>query len=128
MKTEETFVERRKHKRYVVGYCTYAVLRPPATTIGQIVDISLSGLAFQYFSPNGDAMQYHSLDILAAEGLCLENISYELIDDITIPNDVPFSELKMYRHCIKFNGLTDHQKRQIQSFINTHTTTDTGSA
>ena len=121
MNTKETFIERRKHKRYLAGECTYAVLRHPANTIGQFVDISLSGMAFNYVLTNGEKLQYHHLDLLAAEGLCFEYLSYERIDDFMIPCDqLPFSGLTMHRHCIKFNGLTDEQEIKLHGFIKKH--------
>jgi hypothetical protein len=129
MNTKETFIERRKHKRYLAGECTYAVLRPPTNIIGQIVDISLSGLAFNYVVSDGKAMKSHYLDLLAAEGLCLEYLPYELIDDFMIPCDeAPFSGLTMHRHCLKFNGITDEQKIKLHDFMKKHGITRTNIA
>ena len=117
MHTKET-VERRKHQRYHAGDCTYAVLRPPANIIGQIVNISRSGLAFNYVFSDGMSMKSHFLDLLAAEGLCLEYLPYDLIDDFMIPcEQLPFSGLTMHRHCIKFNGMTDGQRIKLENFI-----------
>ena len=117
MSTDKAFVERRKHKRYLTRDGTYAVLRPPANKIGKIIDISLSGLAFSYFSTNGAPMECPGLDLLADEGLCMENMPYTLVDDCIIPNEQPFSQITMRRHCIQFNGLTEEHKKQLQSFI-----------
>ncbi len=125
MSAKETFVERRKHKRYITQDGTYAVLRPPANKIGKIIDISLSGLAFSYFSTNGKPMQSPGLDLLADEGLCLENMPYQLIDDCVMPNEQPFSQITMRRHCVKFNGLTDEHINQLQTFIKKYGMADT---
>ncbi len=124
MSTDKTFAERRKHKRYFTIDGTYAVLRPPANKIGKIIDISLSGLAFSYFSTNGATMVSPSLDLLADEGLCLENMTYTLINDCIIPYEQPFSQITMRRHCIQFNGLTEDHKNQLQTFIDKYGTTD----
>lgn len=128
MNTKQTFVEPRKHKRDLTEVCTYAVLRHPANTIGQIIDISLSGLAFNYLSSNSKPTESNSLDILAGEGLCLENIAYELIDDFIIPHELPFSKLIMHRQCVKFSGLTNDHVIQLQAFIKNHGITDTNIA
>jgi hypothetical protein len=103
---------------------TYAVLRPPANKIGKIIDISMSGMAFTYFSTNGKTIESPGLDLLADEGLCLENIPYDIVNDCIIPNEQPFSQITMRRHCIKFNGLTEDHTRLLKSFISKYGTTD----
>lgn len=124
MSIEEPSVERRKHKRYLTRDGTYAVLRPPANKIGKIIDISLSGMAFTYFSTNGKTMESTGLDLLADEGLCLENIPYTTVNDCIIPNEQPFSQITMRRHCIQFNGITNEHINQLKSFITKYGTTD----
>ncbi|MBC8316993.1 MAG: PilZ domain-containing protein [Desulfobulbaceae bacterium] len=124
MSTEKSFVERRKHKRYTTKDGTYAVLRPPANKIGKIIDISLSGMAFTYFSTNGKTIEATGLDLLADEGLCLENIPYLMVDDCIIPNEQPFSQITMRRHCIQFNGISDEHANRLKSFIKKYGTTD----
>jgi hypothetical protein len=124
MSIEKPFVERRKHKRYLPQDGTYAVLRPPANKIGKIIDISLSGMAFTYFSTNGKTIASKGLDLLADEGLCLENIPYTMINDSVIPNEQPFSQITMRRHCIQFNGISDDHRNQLKSFISKYGTTD----
>lgn len=120
--TKNTFVERRKQKRYLSRDKSYAVLCIPGNTIGKIIDMSSSGLAFQYFSANDKLMDSHSLDIITMEkGLCLEHVPYELIDDFIIPYEHnPFDQLIMRRHCVKFNSLTNDHVTKIQSFLKEH--------
>lgn len=102
-------IERRQHPRYIMRQGTYAFLRPPANKIDQILDISLSGLAFTYFSTNGASSETNGLDVLTAGGLCLENIPFETVNDFIIPNEQLFSQISMRRRCIKFGYLsTDH--------------------
>lgn len=119
MITNKTFVERRRYKRFSPRINSYAVLDIPGNTIGQIIDISLSGLAFKYFSAKGKPIESPDLDILTTEqGLCLEGIPYTLVDDFAVSKkQQPFNQLEMRRHCVKFNDLTEDRITKIQSFI-----------
>ena len=119
MDTQKTFVERRKHKRYRSQICIYTVIRSPENTIGQLIDISLSGLALNYLSANSKPMRSSIFDLLAEEGLYIPNIPYEQIDDFVIHHELPCCQF-MHRHAVKFNGLTDSQVIQIHSLVSKH--------
>lgn len=119
-------VERRKQPRYILREGTYAFLRPPANKIGQILDISLSGLAFTYFSTNGASCEPEGLDLLAEGGLCMENIPFETINDFIIPNEHPFSQITMRRRCIKFANISTDLTAYIQDIINKYGPGDPG--
>ncbi len=110
-------VDRRKDKRFLLREGTYAFLRPPANKIGQILDISVSGLAFTYFSTNGASQDSHGLDLLAEGGVCLENVPFETVNDIVIPNEHPFSQITMRRRSIKFGDLTADHTLYIENLI-----------
>ncbi|MFH1216097.1 MAG: PilZ domain-containing protein [Pseudomonadota bacterium] len=117
MASESADIDRRRHKRYVMCDGTYAFLRPPANKIGQIIDISMSGLAFCYFSTNGASRDAQGLDLLVEEGLCLEDIPYTTVNDFILPNEQPFSQITMRRRCIKFGSLTIKHKEHLQQLI-----------
>ena len=49
-------VERRKNKRYKAVEGAYAAISPNSHKLGQIIDISMGGLAFKYIDTNnGDS-------------------------------------------------------------------------
>jgi hypothetical protein len=118
MASEQPIIERRGHKRYLVRDGTYAFLRAPANKIGQIIDISLSGLAFCYFSTNGASRDADGLDLLADDGICLEDIPYTTINDFILPTEQPFSQITMRRRCVKFGHLTEKHQAHLQKIIN----------
>ena len=118
MASEQPIIERRRHKRYLVRDGTYAFLRPPANKIGQIIDISLSGLAFCYFSTNGASRDANGLDLLADDGICLEDVPYTTINDFILPTEQPFSQITMRRRCIQFGPLTERHLEYLQKIIN----------
>ncbi|MCJ7600662.1 MAG: hypothetical protein MUO63_04060 [Desulfobulbaceae bacterium] len=118
MASEQAKIERRGHKRYLVRDGTYAFLRPPANKIGQIIDISLSGLAFCYFSTNGASRDSNGLDLLADDGICLEDVPYTTINDFILPTEQPYSQITMRRRCIKFGLLSKKHREYLQKIIN----------
>ncbi len=118
MAYEQPIRDRRKHKRYFARDGTYAFLRPPANKIGQIIDISVAGLAFCYFSTNGPSRDANSLDLLADDGICLEGIPYTTINDFILPTEQPFSQITMRRRCIKFGILTEQHLENLKNIIN----------
>lgn len=109
--------ERRKRERFIMRDGAYAFLRPPANKIGQVIDISLDGLAFSYFSTNGPILDAHGLDLLADEGIYLENLPFKTVNDFIIPNEQPYSQITMRRRCIQFGNLTTRDRNLIQNLI-----------
>jgi hypothetical protein len=77
----------------------------------------MSGLAFCYFSTNGATKDAHGLDLLADEGICLEDIPYTTINDFIHPNEQPFSQITMRRRCIKFGPLSAKHRDYLQKII-----------
>jgi len=47
-------VERRKSKRYRAVEGVYAAISPRSNKLGQIIDISMGGLAFKYIDTNNN--------------------------------------------------------------------------
>ncbi|MCB2183711.1 MAG: PilZ domain-containing protein [Desulfobulbaceae bacterium] len=117
MEKEISFKERRKHKRFIMRDGTYAFLRPPANKLGQIIDISMSGLAFSYFSTNGASLESAGLDVLADEGVFLENLPIKTVNDFVLPNEQPFSQITMRRRCVKFKSLSREHKEHLLRVI-----------
>lgn len=121
MSIEKTMSERRREKRIMLrDGSAYSIIRPPANKIGGVIDISLSGLAFSYFSIDGKAQKPDRLDILSNGDLTLENIPCETVNEFAIPNEQPFSQITMRRCCVKFGTLTPQHIEQIEYLIANH--------
>lgn len=118
MERKEIAVERRAEKRYLMRGDTFAFLHPPVNKIGQLIDISLSGLAFSYFSTSGASMESNGLDLLGDGGIYLEDIPYQTIHDYVLPNEQPFSQITMRRRCIKFGTLKPEHIDNLRNLIN----------
>jgi c-di-GMP-binding flagellar brake protein YcgR len=111
-------IERRKHRRVQVQDIAFAVLRDPDRQLGQIMDISMGGLAYNYIVGSGNADRAFELDILLAyKGLYMEKIQFVTISDFQIANKSPFTPITMRRRGIKFDELTPKQTSMLQNFI-----------
>ena len=117
-------VDRRRHKRFHVRDNTFVVLRAPlSTNVGQIIDISMGGLAFNYIDGLRQANNYSKLDILLSNrSFYLDKIPFNTISDCKAPNKVPFSSIEMRRCGVHFGKLTPEQISQLKYFICNHTT------
>ena len=77
-------VERRKHKRFKVQGSAFVVLGAPpwphSTKVGQIIDMSMHGLAFSYIADEGQSNSSFELGIfLADNSFHLRQIPFETI-------------------------------------------------
>ena len=118
-------VERRKHKRFKVQGGAFAVLgtprRPHSTKVGQIIDMSIGGLAFSYIADEDRSSASSELGIfLTDNSFHLRQIPFETISDLKT-NKVPFSSITMRRSGVQFGKLTHDQISQLEYFIRSHT-------
>jgi len=115
-------IERRKHRRVNVQDIAFAVLRDPDRQLGQIMNISMGGLAYNYIVGSGSVDSALELDILLAyKGLYMEKIHFEPVSDFQIANKSPFTPITMRRRGIKFGELTPKQTSMLQNFIQERT-------
>lgn len=115
--------ERRRYKRYDIKDIAFAILRADhEEELGQITNISLGGLAFQYFIGNREFQKADRLDVLLADsGLHVEDIGFNVVDDYELVNELPFSSITKREQRVFFNDLSGEQKRGIEKFIRRHT-------
>lgn len=116
-------IERRKHKRFTIKDVAFAILRTDEDEeLGQIINISMGGLAFQYFVGNRELQKANKLDVLLADnGLHVDNIGFHVVDDYELVNELPFSSITKREQRVYFDNLTDDQKDGIDGFIKEHT-------
>jgi hypothetical protein len=102
--------ERRLHQRHQVESGSISF----KDKSGEIIDISMGGLAFSYVD-RGD-WSFENFDrgmLLGEKELCLEDIPLKVISDCAIN-----SGLSIIRRCgVKFEKLTPKQLAQLEYFI-----------
>ena len=110
--------ERRKLKRFQVQNGAFAVVRPEFTRLGQIINISYEGLAFQYALTTNQENGASELDIfLTGDGFYLENMSFETVSDRRATRKSSKGFLPLRRCSVRFKDLTGTQIAQLEYFI-----------
>ncbi len=115
---------QRKHKRFGAPIGTYVALRPDFVKVGQITDISVGGLAFDYVGDDeGSSAESRELDILMLDAAFhLYNIPCRVIADLVTDQSPPGFTTNMRRCCVQFEELTAYQSGRLKYFIEKHTT------
>jgi hypothetical protein len=122
--------ERRQHKRFQVHDGAFAVLRPRSDIwgqvidiVGQIADISRTGLMFRYIAGENPSHEPFELDIvLAGDGFRLDKIPFQTVSDVDVADESSFTPTTVRRQGVQFGALTHDQTAQLQHFILNHTT------
>jgi len=120
MADREKIVEQRKHNRFQVKSPSFAVLRPNANKLGQIIDISRGGLAFRYDANKAQGNRASQLAILADNSFCLDEVPIKTISDFELDSADIF---KTMRRCgVQFGKLTPDQTSHVEFFIRNYAT------
>lgn len=125
MADREQLVERRKHERFSAEDGALAVLRrswPHPTTLGQIIDISMGGLAFRCIADEERSDWSSELSIMLTDSsFYLPRLPIEPVSDFETAK-MPSGCVKPGRCSVQFKELTDKQGSQLKYFIRNHTT------
>ena len=110
-------MERRQHPRYKLNNDALAILKPHPIKLGQIINISEGGLAFQYLSDNKIDDSYLELDIFVSEkGKQCDAFPFTMVKDFQVSSC--FEKTTPTRQiCVKFNELSTEQKTRLKNFI-----------
>ena len=118
MKTETRQPERRKFKRFNIKKNVFAT---DADRVGQIIDLSMGGLAFRYPELEKPFMESQKLDIFVKDSnFFLPNLSIMTVSDNKVVNHSDYPMTLVRRRSVKFQELTLEQKFQLEYFLWTH--------
>ena len=119
--------ENRKYARYQVPEGSFVTLGPSSAIMGQILDISMGGLAFRYINNHSKTpIQESYADIYLTEGdLCLASVPIRAVSDFDAPDTVtckadgplPVSCRGMRRCGVEFGEMTEAQMAQLTQCI-----------
>jgi hypothetical protein len=122
MTNGEGRVERRKHKRFQAAGGAHVIVKPFGGKVGQLIDIGMDGLTFDYIAGEEPSNPQVELDIVMTDSaFCLRNVPCETISDFETEK-VPFTALTIRRCGVQFGELSPYQKAQLEKFIQNHTT------
>jgi len=115
-------VDKRKHKRFRSQDLAFAAFGSHIKEIGQIMDISMGGLAFRYIADGDQLNESHELEIyLANNGFHLKEVPFNTISDFELTSEFPLSSIIMRRRGVQFGELPQTRVSQLEYFIQNHT-------
>lgn len=117
--------ERRKHKRYKINQGAFATI-PSLFIIGQIINISKGGLAFNCKSSGKHNYNVAEMDIFTDNtDFYLSEVPFRTVSDIEIDSQGPFSALKMRKLGGQFMAMTQNKISLLEEFIQKYTINET---
>ena len=116
-------IRQRKLQRFLAKDLTFGKLRSESDEeIGQLLDISCSGLALRCFADGKKTKDYSELSIFLSGGdFAIGGISIKTVSDTELANRSPFSTVIFKRYGVKFESLTREQKSELDYFLINHT-------
>lgn len=118
----KALIERRQLKRFNAQDGAFALARNHVSKLGQIMNVSMRGLAFKYIANGQQSNGIFQLDIfLSGRGFHSKNIPSKTVSDFEMKSEFPFSSIRMRRCCVQFGELTRIHMSQLEDFIQNHT-------
>ena len=116
------FSEKRKDMRLKAREGAFAVPEFDAGVPGQIIDISMGGLAFRYMANGKRTSGSFLLDILISNDIFyLKKVPVITVSDFyEIDEEMLFSVILMRRCGVRFGDLTQSKVSQLKYFIQHH--------
>ena len=109
--------DRREHTRFRVSNEALAILKPHPIKLGQIINISEGGLAFQYLGDNKIDSQYIELDIFVSKnGRQFNAFPFSKVRDFQISSQFEKST-PIRQLCVRFDDLSTEQISLLKNFI-----------
>ena len=116
MSNMKEIVNQRRYARFRVPKDAFAALGPDYIKVGQIINISMGGLAFRYHGSEGPS-NASELDIfLAGRAFYLYKIPFEPVWDF-VTEENHSGSTKMKKCGLHFKDLTPQQRSQLEYFI-----------
>lgn len=116
-------IRQRKLQRFLAKDLTFAKLQAESDEdIGQLLDISRSGLAIRCFVNEKKSQDYSELDIfLSGSDFRIGGLPIRTVSEIELANRLLFSTAIFKRYGVKFENLTREQKAGLDHFLINHT-------
>jgi len=118
-------IERRRNKRYKAVEGAYAAISPNSSKLGQIIDISIGGLAFKYIDTSNDEEEKLTSEetvFLSSMGYYVGDLPFKTIADYEITNAPSFSSMKVRKRHIQFSDLSFKQLFDLDYYLKNNVT------
>ena len=119
-------VERRKSKRYKAADGAYAAISPKSHKLGQIIDISMGGLAFKYIDTNNGDIKNDNIEnkndseesiFLSSMGFYVGDLPFKTISDEEVTNAPSFSAMKVRERKVQSTDLSFKQLFDLDYYL-----------
>lgn len=118
-------VEQRKNERLQVTRDAFVAFRPNYVTLGQIVNLSIGGLAFRCIRHEKPSNESSELDIfLPGRAFYLYKVPFAIIWSFKTVDDTTSNSPPMWQGGVQFGELNPHQESQLKQFIENSTTSE----
>ena len=107
--------ERRRDKRFGVTPSAHVVFGPHFCRVGQMTDISRSGLSFRYTGYQ-DSSESCELDVLSAHS-CSLKMPFETICDFQVAGEFFLGSIPIRRRGVCFRNLTPGHQCKLRRFM-----------
>ena len=117
-----TSIEFSKIREMGMGDIGFAVIKSKPVKMGQIININMNGLAFEYIERRDKAIKVFKLDVLyAQDAFYLGKLLFKPTFDHIIESEIPLNTFTIRRCGVEFGALTSYQKSRLEYFLNKHT-------
>jgi len=114
----EQIRERRSFPRFLVKDLTLAINQ---TVFGPVVDISLGGMAFEYYSDDFKKTNHSKIGIYhMTSGFLISDVECKIIRDNVIEHREGIMPIIRKRCAVQFHQTSNEQEVQLKSFIEQH--------
>jgi len=114
-------IERRKNKRYKAVEGAYAAVSPNSHKLGQIIDLSMGGLAFKYIDTSSeetkDEQSPEETIFLSSMGYYVGDLPFKTIADYEVTNAPSFSSMKIRKRHVQFADLSFKQLFDLDYYL-----------
>lgn len=113
-------IDKRKHKRFDVKDGAYSVLSYHPTVMGQVINMSMDGLAVTYKGKRLE--ESNEVDLFISDaGFYTDQIPVKTVSDHKLAGKFLFSSKTIWQRSLQFGDLTNDQKSQLKQFLQRYT-------
>ena len=102
------------------GQVGVALFKSKPAKMGQILDLSLKGLCFNYIANEDAVPEGAEVDILYAVDNFYLPLPCRVVREATEANELPFTPIVMKRRAVAFEDLSIEQERALSRFLQAH--------
>jgi len=115
---DEGKAERRRHPRFLANSGTFVISVGDPAHMGELVDISLSGLSFRYLDAAQEFGRVEEMTVCTADKQhCVDNLKCRTVFDLKDDRDTESLSTILKRRGVQFEDLTQTQMEQLRYFI-----------